>query len=179
MKNKSKNKAIKYGIAIMLVLLLVSVFAVLFIANNASATVEAFTNNATTFFNTRNGTRQINGNAPTEMQFACFDFQRNSENFTYISGVQIASLNDSRHNRTLGQQSTSIRNNATIQSVPTVTIFSPGQGGGAYNFSNNGSRNLAYNSNSMIEVLRRQSNANVYVVTSHIFYGNSNNFYEC
>ena len=101
-----------------------------------------------TFLDTRTS-RSCNNGFISARDFARFSYQRNSDNFRYIRGHQIASLSDRHHGRTLRYQSYAIRN---APKRGKLTLLVHGQGGRASDFTNNGvTRDLAYNNNSLIE----------------------------
>ena len=172
------NKKLK----ILLTLGIIAILAVCAIIISTRAdSAYAFWDNDITFFAVRSGTAVNvagNNNDQRARNFACFDFQSDHTNFRYIPGANIAILSDDAHNRTLWHQSNEIRNAAQNGNTGgSLTVFVHGQGGRAADWSNCGGnggtaatfRQLRYRNYSMIEEMRRYTNANVYVARSHIF----------
>jgi len=179
-QKKNKRLSLKIGIIALVAVLTLGAVLVSFINRttfvayaNTQQTVSA------TFLDVRTGTR---GN-PSASTFRSMDFQRSTNNFTTrfqnstrgSSGIDIASLLDrgpcgSRTFSTLRHQSYQIRQQQYISTAPLLTVITHGQGGRASDWSNNGvGRFLYHNHNSLIERLRRESNANVYVARSYIY----------
>jgi uncharacterized repeat protein (TIGR02543 family) len=136
-----------------------------------------------TFLDMRSST---NSNVDDEL-FVDWDYQHNENNFNHISAGQINSLTDDRYGLTLQEESNAILVNKNelgeivgpkMTETSTLTVFTYGQSSTLSHWSNDGwrlpndaddkSKKGAYNTfsydyDSMIEFLRRSSNADVYV----------------
>ena len=185
---KLTNKKIITISIIIAILLTATILAVVMTRTSTTAYASSLYSPAT-FADTRSGVSASGYNilgsddAQRMQYFAQHSFQREPTNFSYISGSQIASLRDNRHRSryesnyiTLREQSYTIQNTRYISnSAPAITFLSPGQGGGVGHWSNNWTSYRTtgyvfdYYTNSMIEQLRRETNANVYVVRANIF----------
>ena len=171
MYSRKTNRKTMQKISIVIVIAILATATILMPRLNRTSVAHANTGPSSTFLRTRRGTRI---NPGSDRAFAAFDFQQNYNNFFHYEAFQIANLNDSRHNRTLGHQSntiTSAQNRRHISTTPLLTVITHGQGGYAADWSNCGTENrhLTFNPNSIIETLRRRGEANVYVVRSNIF----------
>jgi len=172
--NNYKKGAI---VGIILTIIAITLCAVLFLFSTRTLNAHASTDSAATFLTIRTGTRTENftetrdGRRRTE--FASYAFQRNPNNFRHdVTGSCIANLTDSHHGGiTLREQSNAIlsASSSQISCRPLLTIITHGQGGRASDWSNSGTKNLSFRENSLIERLRRQANANVYVARSYIY----------
>jgi len=139
---QKKNKvALKLGIIALIAVLAIGAVLVSWINRATTVANAANVNPRATFEDIRTGTL---GN-PGYREFATFDFQRKSGNFTcrfsgsnVYSGVEIANLIDygpgnNRHSR-LGTQSYAIRQRQHISSIPLLTLITHGQGGAGQRF---------------------------------------------
>lgn len=138
-----------------------------------------------------------------EALFKEWDYQHpenESDNFNTIKSKEISDLVDARYNVTLGEQSEAIRvvkkADGTVYpkvtDTSTLTLFTYGQGGTLSQWSNDGWRlpddasaedtaaaysTFSYDEDSMIEYLRRSSDADVYVAwTDYLRASNGNNY---
>lgn len=112
-------------------------------------------------------------------QFEDISFQRDENNFEHIVANALAGITDRRYGITLGEEAKAItltRDNNGKVSGPkitdnsTLTVFTYGQGGTLSHWSNAGTPEyeagyniFKYDENSMIEMLRRESGADVYI----------------
>ena len=136
-----------------------------------------------------------------QAKFETLEFQNNTDNFDIIRANDIAKIKDLRYGVTLEEESKAIQLNREksangdfgktvgpkISEQSTLTVFTYGQGGTLAHWSNSGAMNpleigetcsyynFYYDEDSMIEVLRRQSNADVYVARTPIFYIQNSN----
>ncbi|MCL2375013.1 MAG: leucine-rich repeat domain-containing protein [Firmicutes bacterium] len=172
MKKSTKIKTRNIVIGILFALI-AGVTGILFLFQQETLTASASTlpyNN--TFLTVRSGISSHVSNV-TRWQFATHEFQNNQGRFSLINDSAIASVIDSKRGTNLAQQSYEIRQQYRISIEPMLTIITHGQGGQSSDWSNTGSssspRVLQYRTNSLIEVLRREHGANVYVVRSYLF----------
>ena len=99
-----------------------------------------------------------------------------NQNFEVISSSQIASIKDVRYNVTIGAEAAAITlksdseaTNPKITEQSALTVFTYGQGSALSHWSNkreskdNGYNKFVYQYDSLIETLRRQADADVYV----------------
>jgi len=180
MYNLNPRNTVRLKISIIGLLIVLALCAIMLplLAQNTTFAYANVVPTRATFEDIRTGTL----GSPSAATFRSFDFQRNSNNFTYIfagqnvnSGFSIAGLVDTgpggnRQPSTLWHQSYAIRQQRYILNTPLITVVTHGQGGRASDWSNDGVRRyLYYNNNSLIERLRRESGGNVYVARSYIY----------
>ena len=189
------NKRRKVGLTVgtvAVIAILIAIAILLPIVNNTFY-ASTIASQGATFMHTRSGVTFsgnaiLNRNNAPDRNFACFDFQRDDSNFWLVRDNTIAGLwddyqNDTRGNARLREQSYAIREAAANGMMGgSLHVIVHGQGGRAADWSNDGGepdangnthyRRLAYNpetQHSMIETLRNQTDANVYVARSYIF----------